>query len=271
MGASAVSHAVRLVEERLGVPLFARTTRSVALTEAGQALIEAAGPALRDIDERIERVKAAKGRVSGLLRLNVPSIALPIAITPVVRAMAKRFPDVTVELFVDDALTDIVAGSFDAGVRLGEMIAQDMIAVRLTPPFKTIIVASPDYLAKHGRPKTLADLGRHNCIGYRMVKAGNLYRWDLHNGGRDVALDVTGTSIVNTTIYARELALAGVGLAYIFEPLVRADIAAGRLTQVLPRTAVEEPGLFLYYPARAAMAPKLRAFIDTARDVLRRR
>src|SRR3569833_380649 len=146
MSPSAVSHAVRLVEDRLGTPLFARTTRSVAVTEAGQALIEAAAPALRDIDERIERVKAAKGRVSGLLRLNVPSMAVPIAITPVVRAMAKRFPDVTVELYVDDALTDIVAGSFDAGVRLGEMIAQDMIAVRLTPPFKTIVVASPDYL-----------------------------------------------------------------------------------------------------------------------------
>lgn len=271
MSASAVSHAVRLVEERLGVPLFARTTRSVALTEAGQALVEAAGPALRDIDERIERVTAAKGRVSGLLRLNVPSIALPIAIMPVMRAMAKRFPDVTVELFVDDALTDIVAGSFDAGVRLGEMIALDMITVRLTPPFKTIIVASPDYLAAQGRPKAIADLARHNCIGYRMATAGNLYRWDLNDGGRDVAIDVTGTSIVSTTIYARELALAGVGLAYIFEPLVRADIAAGRLTQVLPRTALEMPGLFLYYPSRAAMAPKLRAFIDTAREILPRR
>ena len=205
------------------------------------------------------------------MRLNVPSMAVPIAITPVVRAMAKRFPDVTVELYVDDALTDIVAGSFDAGVRLGEMIAQDMIAVRLTPPFKTIVVASPDYLAAQGRPKAIADLSRHNCIGYRMVTAGNLYRWDLYDGGREVAIDVTGTAIVSTTVFARELALAGVGLAYIFEPLVRADIAAGRLTQVLPRTALEVPGLFLYYPARAAMAPKLRAFIDTARDILRPR
>jgi DNA-binding transcriptional LysR family regulator len=269
MSPSAVSHAVRLVEDRLGTPLFTRTTRSVAVTEAGQALIEAAEPALREIDERIERVKAAKGRVSGLLRLNVPSMSVPIAITPVVRAMAKRFPDVTVELFVDDALTDIVAGSFDAGVRLGEMIALDMVTVRLTPPFKTIIVASPDYLTAQGRPTAIADLARHNCIGYRMATAGNLYRWDLNDGKRVVAIDVTGSAIVSTTVYARELALAGVGLAYIFEPLVRADIAAGRLTQVLPRTALEMPGLFLYYPARAAMAPKLRAFIDTARDILR--
>src|SRR3569832_1033750 len=167
MSPSAVSHAVRLVEVRLGTPLFTRSTRCVAVTEAGQALIEAAEPALREIDERIERVKAAKGRVSGLLRLNVPSMSVPIAIIPVVQAMAKRFPDVTVELFVDDALTDIVAGSFDAGVRLGEMIALDMLAVRLTPPFKTIVVASPDYLAARGRPKAIADLSRHNCIGYR--------------------------------------------------------------------------------------------------------
>lgn len=271
MSPSAVSHAVRLVEQRLGVPLFARTTRSVALTEAGSALLESAGPALRDIEERVERIRAVKGRVSGLLRLNVPSVALPTVATPVVAEMAKRFPDVTVEIFVDDAMTDIVAASFDAGIRLGEMIAEDMVTVRLTPPFKAIIVASPAYLSAHGRPKAIADLQRHNCIAYRQIPAGSLYRWELFDEGRDIAIENRGRTIVNNSLYARDLALAGVGLAYVFEPIVRADIAAGRLTQVLPRTAVEEPGLFLYYPARAAMAPKLRAFIDTAREVLRPR
>jgi DNA-binding transcriptional LysR family regulator len=182
MSPSAVSHAVRLVEERLGVPLFARTTRSVSLTEAGRALVDAAEPALRDIGERVEHIRAAKGRVSGLLRLNVPNPALPI-MTPVVGAMAERFPSVTGEVYADDAIVDIVAAGFDAGVRLGEMIAEDMVAVRLTPPFATTIVASPAYLAAHGRPKNIADLKNHNCITYRMITAGGLYRWELLDGG----------------------------------------------------------------------------------------
>lgn len=270
MSPSAVSHAVRLVEERLGTPLFARTTRSVALTEAGRALVEAAEPALRDIGERVERIRAVKGRVGGLLRLNVPNVALPI-LTPVVSAMAKRFPAVRVEIYADDAIIDIVAAGFDAGARLGEMIAEDMVAIRLTPPFSAIIVASPAYVAARGRPKCIADLKDHNCIAYRMITGGGLYRWELLEGGRDVTVEAAGSTVVNHTLYARDLALAGVGLAYLFEPLVTADIAAGRLIQVLPKTAIEEPGLFLYYPRRAALAPKLRAFIDTARDILRER
>ena len=271
MSPSAVSHAVRLVEERLGVPLFARTTRSVSLTEAGTALVASAEPALRDIGERIERIRAAEGRVSGLLRLNVPSVALPILMTPVVHEMAKRFPGVTVEIFVDDAIANIVADGFDAGIRLGGMIAEDMVAVRLTPAVKAIIVASPGYLADRGRPKSIADLKNHNCIAYRQIKSGGLYRWELLSEGRETTIENNGNTIVNNALYARELALAGIGLAYLFEPLVRADIAAGRLSQVLPRSAIEEPGLFVYYPRRAAMAPKLRAFIDTAKDVLRKK
>jgi DNA-binding transcriptional LysR family regulator len=269
MSASAVSHAVKLVEEQLGVPLFARTTRSVSLTEAGRALVEGAGPALQDIAERIEQIRAVKGRVSGLLRLNIPSVALPIVMTPLVQQMTKRFPDVRLEVFVDDAIADIVADGFDAGIRLGEMIEEDMVTVRLTPPFQAIIVASPAYIADRGRPRSIADLSAHNCIAYRQIKAGGLYRWDLVENGRDITIETPGTAIVNNALYARELAVAGVGLAYLFEPLVRADIAGGRLTQVLPKSAMDEPGLFLYFPRRAAMAPKLRVFIDIAREMLR--
>jgi DNA-binding transcriptional LysR family regulator len=269
MSPSAVSHAVRLVEERLGVPLFARTTRSVSLTEAGAALVASATPALQDIGDRLERIRAAKGRVSGLLRLNVPRVALPIIMTPVVHEMAKRFADVTVEIYADDAIVDIVAEGFDAGIRLGEMIAEDMITVRLTQPLRAIIVASPAYLSDRGRPKGVADLKTHNCIGYRLIRSGALYRWDLLDDGREVAIESSGSIVVNDALYARKLALAGVGLAYQFEPLVRADIAAGRLTEVLPKSAIEVPGLFLYYPRRASMAPKLKAFIDTTKDVLR--
>ncbi|MER9916273.1 MULTISPECIES: LysR family transcriptional regulator [unclassified Mesorhizobium] len=267
MSPSAVSHAVRLVEERIGQPLFARTTRSVSLTEAGKALVETAAPALQDIADRMDRIRAIKGRPSGLLRLNVPNIAVPLAVTPVVAAMAERYPDVTIELLTDQGLVDIVGEGFDAGIRLGEMIAQDMVTVRLTPPFNAVIVASPAYVGRHGRPRGVADLSDHNCIGYRLVRSGALYRWDLTEDGKDVVAETKGTVIVTDSLAAIDLALAGVGLTYVFEPLVRAELAAGRLVQILPQTAIEEPGLFLYFPRRASMAPKLRAFIDTAQEI----
>ncbi|SFP76198.1 DNA-binding transcriptional regulator, LysR family [Mesorhizobium sp. NFR06] len=267
MSPSAVSHAVRLVEERIGQPLFARTTRSVSLTEAGKALVDTAAPALQDIAERMDRIRGVKGRPAGLLRINASNIAIPLAVTPVVAAMAERYPDVTVEIVADQGLIDIVGEGFDAGVRLGEMIAQDMITVRLTPPFKAVIVASPAYIGKRGRPRDVADLANHNCIGYRLVRSGALYRWDLTENGKDVFVETRGTAIVTDSLAAIDLALAGVGLAYVFEPLVRSDLAAGRLTQVLPQTAIEEPGLFLYFPRRASMAPKLRAFIDSAQEI----
>lgn len=267
MSPSAVSHAVRQVEERIGQPLFARTTRSVSLTEAGKALVETAAPALQDIGERMDRIRAIKGKPSGLLKINVSNVAIPLAVTPVVAAMAERYPDVTVELFTDQRLVDIVGEGFDAGIRLGEMIAQDMVAVRLTPPFHAVIVASPSYIGRHGRPRDVADLANHNCIGYRLVRSGALYRWDLSENGKDLVVETRGTTIVTDSLAAIDLALAGLGLAYVFEPLVRADLAAGRLVQVLPQTAIEEPGLFLYFPRRAAMAPKLRAFIDTANEI----
>src|SRR3954470_8301906 len=167
MSPSAVSHAVRLVEERIGQPLFARTTRSVALTEAGAALVATAGAALQDLAERAERIRAVKGRASGLLRINTPRLAVPMVVTRIVAAMAERHPDVTIELFADDGLTDIVAEGFDAGIRLGEMIAEDMVAVRLPPAFRAIIVASPAYIGRRGRPRSLVDLAAHDCIGYR--------------------------------------------------------------------------------------------------------
>ena len=267
MSPSAVSHAVRLVEERIGQPLFARTTRSVSLTEAGKALVETAAPALQDIAEKMDRIRGVKGRPAGLLRINASNVAIPLAVTPVVAAMAERYPDVTVEVFAEQGLVDIVGEGFDAGIRLGEMIARDMITVRLTPPFKAVVVASPAYVGKHGRPRDVADLANHNCIGYRLVRSGGLYRWDLHEDGKDIVVETRGTVVVTDSLGAVDLALAGVGLAYVFEPLVRADLAAGRLVQILLKTAIEEPGLFLYFPRRASMAPKLRAFIDTAQEI----
>jgi DNA-binding transcriptional LysR family regulator len=268
MSASAVSHAVQLVESRLGQPLFARTTRSVRLTEAGAAFIASVGPALAEIEDATERIGAHQGRVTGTLRLNAPRTALPIAVTPLLVDMARRHPELTVEVTADDGLADIVAQGFDAGIRLGHTVAQDMVAVRLTPPFHSIMVASPAYLAQNGTLRTLRDLDRHNCIGYRFVTSGAVYDWDLREGTQRVAKAVGGTVRVTDPVHAKELALAGVGIAYLFEPLARAELHAGALRQVLPRSAFEEPGLFLYFPRRASQAPKLRAFIELARELL---
>lgn len=267
MSPSAVSHAVRAVEDRLGQPLFLRTTRSVALTEAGASFIATIGPALRAMEESIDQVRAAKGQVAGVLRLNTPRVALPLVITSVIAETTRLYPDLIVEVTADDGLVDIVAAGFDAGIRLGEMIAQDMVAVRLTEPFEAVMVASPAYLDARAAPQAIADLAAHNCIGYRLISSEAVYAWDLRDGGRELAVTVGGTVRVTDSLYARELALRGVGIAYLFEPLVRDDLRAGRLIRLLPEASIEEPGLFLYFPRHASETPKLRAFIDIARKV----
>lgn len=269
MSPSAVSHAVRTVEERLGQPLLARTTRSVALTEAGASFVAAVGPALAAVEDSVERIRAHQGEVTGLLRINAPGLALPLALAAALLTMSRLHPGVTVEITSDETLVDIIEGGFDAGVRLGEMIAQDMVTVRLTQPFKAIMVASPAYLEAHPPPRSIAGLARHNCIGYRLRSSGAVYAWELQERGREVSVEVTGSCRVTDPRLARELALAGVGITYLFEPLVREDLAAGSLKQVLSAASIEEPGLFLYFPRHASQAPKMRAFLDVIRDMLR--
>ena len=270
MSPSAVSHAVRFVEQRLGQPLFARTTRSVSLTEAGSSFLASIGPALTAIDEATDQVRAATGGVTGLLRLNVPSLALRVALTPIVAEMSDRHPDLTIELTVDDRLVDIVAAGFDAGIRLGEMIEKDMIAIRMIPPFKAILVAAPAYLKARGEPRSIADLAHHNCIQFRLATGGGLYAWDLKaEQHSDLSVRVHGTVITTDPVYSVDLALAGVGIAYVFEPLVGPRLREGRLRRLLPEASVDQPGLFLYFPRGASDAPKLRAFIEAARSALK--
>lgn len=268
MSPSAVSHAVRLVEDRLRTPIFARTTRSVALTEAGESFLGRAAPALRQIAEAAEAARALKGMVTGTLRISAPRVALPLVLTDLVARLGRRHPDLVVDVVTEDALVDIVAEGQDAGIRLGEMIAEDMVAVRLTPAFRAILVAAPGYLAARGAPHGIAELQRHNCINYRQASTGGTYAWDLAEGGKDVAVAVRGTVRVSDPLFALDLALAGVGIAYLYEPLARDALRTGALRCVLPDAAIEEPGLFVYFPRRAAEAPKLRAFIDVARERL---
>jgi|SRR5579871_6181328 len=265
MSPSAVSHAVRVVEDRLGEPLFARTTRSVALTEAGARFLASVGPALDDIDKAVEGMSARRGEVTGVLRINAPRVAVLMVLAPILAGLARAHPRLTVEVHTNDAFVDIIEQGFDAGIRLGDSIQQDMVSIRLTPPFQAIMVASPDYLAARGTPHSIAELAGHNCIGFRLLGSGALYEWDLRDGKRNISAKVNGTSVITDASFARDFALAGIGIAYIFEPLVRAELRDERLHRVLPHASVEEQGLFLYFPQRAARAPKLRAFIDAAR------
>jgi DNA-binding transcriptional LysR family regulator len=267
LGSSAVSHAVRAVEERLGAPLFARTTRSVAITEVGAAFLDSAERAAEELDGAIERLRIGQNQVTGLLRINAPRLALPLALTRLVAAMTSRYPRLTIEVISDEALTDVVAEGFDAGVRLGEMIAQDMIAVRLTAPFRAVMAASPRYLQQAGALHTIDDLHRHNCIGFRLLRSGAVYAWDLQDAGKAVRVEVSGSVRVSDPIGARDLALADIGIAYIFEPLIAADLASGRLVEVLPAAAITEPGLFLYFPRGAARAAKMRALLDVIKEL----
>jgi len=267
LGASAVSHAVRAVEDRLGAPLFARTTRSVSVTELGAAFLEGATRAAEELDAAVERLREGQNQITGLLRINAPRIALPMGLTRVLAEMTLSYPRLTVEVIADDALTDVVAEGFDAGVRLGEMIAEDMVAVRLTQPFRAIMVAAPGYLARAGMPKSIDDLAAHNTIGFRLLSSGAVYAWDLQRAGKDVRIEVNSSVRVSDPASARDLALAEVGIAYIFEPLVAADLAAGRLVEVLAEASIIEPGLFLYFPQRMSRATKMRALLTVIEDV----
>jgi DNA-binding transcriptional LysR family regulator len=270
MSPSAVSHAVRRVEDRLGTPLFARTTRSVSLTEAGTRFIARLEHALGDIGTVIEELSAERGQVTGLLRIDSPSTGVfEMALVPVLARLAQQHPRLTVEVRAGYLSADIVAQGFDAGIRIRGAIEQDMVMTRLTGPFKAILVASRDYLNAKGRPKSIAGLHQHNCIGLRWVLTGAIYDWELIDGKKPITVKTSGTALVTDIANALSLALAGIGIAYVLEPLARQHIREGSLEWLLPQTAVEHDGLFLYYPRRASLAPKLRAFIEVAKKTLK--
>jgi DNA-binding transcriptional LysR family regulator len=278
MSPSAVSHAVRSVEDRLGIPLFARTTRSVSLTEAGARFIGGVEPALTDLAKAVEGLTAERGEVTGLLRIAAPRIVLEMAVARVLAKLAREHPQLVVEVRTGQtpqthsmltARVDIVAQGFDAGIRNIRAIQQDMVTTKLTGSFKTILVASRDYLDARGTPKSIADLHQHNCIGTRSVESGAAFDWDLVDGKKAIAVKTSGTALVTDGTAALSLALAGVGIAYVVEPVARRYLREGSLKWLLPQTAIEHDGLFLYYPRRASLAPKLRAFIDVAKKTLK--
>src|SRR5215469_9550081 len=262
---SAVSQAVRALEARLGIALFTRTTRSVGLTEAGQRFLERARPAFQEIIAAGEAASVLGAKPSGLLRLAVPRAVVPVVLRPLLASFCAAYPDVSVEIAASEELVDLAKDGFDAGIRLGEFIASDMVAVRLTPSFRVIVVGSPDYLARAGRPRTPSDLAAHACVRLRR-SGGALANWRLHDDGNPVDLVVSGPLVVHDYPSMLDAALAGVALAQVPEPIAREYVLTGRLREVLAKYAPTTLGVFLYFPDRKQVSPKLRAFIDHARD-----
>src|SRR6266567_8805243 len=258
---SAISQTIRALEARVGAALFIRTTRSVGLTEAGQRFLERAKPAFEELVAAGAIARELGQRPAGLLRLSVPRAVVPILLEPLIASFCQAFPEVEVEIAASEKLVDIAAGGFDAGIRLGQFIAADMVAVRLTPPFPFAVVGSPEYLRRRARPESIDDLRQHACLRIRRSN-GSIAPWSFVNGNKTVEAIVSGPLIANDFPTMLGAAIEGIGLAQVPEPIAAGPVKAGKLVHVLEPLAPMAPGVFLYYPSRHQMMPKLRAFID---------
>ena len=259
---SALSQAIRTLETRLGVRLLNRTTRSVSLTEAGEAYLSRIGPALADVLEAGEQLHALQGRPSGLLRINAARISIAMALQPLLAGFLKAYPDVQIELINDEGYVDIVERGFDAGVRMGESVQKDMVAVPVGGPVSVAIVGSPDYFKRHPAPRHPSDLVNHNCVRFRFSGSGAIYKWEFTVGDRIVEYEVGGSLTISDSIFSIEAALDGIGLAYAFDGLVSEHIKSKRLTRVLSSYSPSFPGFYLYYPSRRNQSTKLQALVD---------
>jgi len=264
---SALSQTIRQLEARLGVRLLNRTTRSVATTTAGSRLHERIAPMMLEMDAAVAEAVAATGRAAGTLRINTLGMAAKKIIAPRLGRFHRAHPDVVLDIVIDDGLSDIVASRFDAGIRVGERLEKDMIAVRLTPDVKMLALASPDYLSRRGDPKTPADLHRHACINWRFPGSGRIYRWGFEKKGKKFEMAVEGPLISNHQDVVIEGALQGLGILYAYDnDRVEEAIARGQLKRILVDWSLTSPGLYLYYSNRRHPQPALRAFIDCLLD-----
>jgi len=262
---SAVSQNVRALEARLGVRLLQRTTRSVGLTEAGAHFIARLKPAIGGVYEAFESLAELRDTPAGLLRLTLPRLAYQQVLAAKLPAFLKRYPDIELDASIDDAFVDIVAQGFDAGIRIGEMIDREMIGVRVGEDLRMIVVGSPGYFAERGKPKHPRDLPEHDCIAYRQRTSGVVYRWEFTDDGKDFAVAIDGRVVLNDGDIMTDVALRGLGLAYVPESSVREHLRRKELVRVLDAFCQPFPGLFLYYPSRSQVAPKLKALIDFLR------
>ncbi len=262
---SALSQTVRNLEARMGLRLLARTTRSVASTEAGERLIGVIGPKLAEIEAELAALSALRNRPSGRVRISAGEHAADAVLWPAVQKLLPHYPDITVEIIVDNALTDIIAERLDAGVRLGEQVAKDMVAVRIGPDLHMAVVGAPAYFAGRKRPQVPQDLTGHNCINLRLPTAGGLYAWELEKGDRKLRVRVDGQLVISSAGLAVKAALAGAGLAFVPEDRVLDHMTEGRLIRVLADWCPPFSGLHLYYPSRRQPTPAFSVLVDALR------
>ncbi|MER9845091.1 LysR family transcriptional regulator [Mesorhizobium australicum] len=262
---SALSHALRSLEERLGVRLLTRTTRSVSPTEAGERLARTVGPRLDEIESELAALSALREKPAGTIRITAGEHSADTVLWPAIARLLPQYPDIRVEIVVDYGLTDIVAGRYDAGVRLGEQVARDMIAVRIGPDMRMAVVGSPAYFARRPKPRTPQDLTDHNCINLRLPTHGGLYAWEFEKAGRELKVRVDGQLIFNTAGLRMNAVLAGVGLAYLPEDQVTAHLADGRLLRLMADWCPPFPGYHLYYPSRRQATPAFTLLLDALR------
>jgi DNA-binding transcriptional LysR family regulator len=262
---SALSHTVRGLEERLGIRLLTRTTRSVAPTQAGERLLRNVGPRFDEIDAELAALTELRERPAGTIRITAGEHSANAILWPALLKFLPKYPDIKVELIVDYALTDIVTERFDAGVRIGEQVAKDMVAVRIGPDMRMAVVGSPAYFARRPRPKTPQDLTAHDCINIRLPTYGGVYAWEFEKGGREVKVRVEGSLVFNTLALRLNAVLAGLGLAYLPQDQVQTHLKNGELIRVLADWCPPFSGYHLYYPSRRQHAPAFALLVEALR------
>ena len=258
---SALSQTVRNLESRLGLRLLTRTTRKISPTQAGERLIQSVGPRLDEIEAELSALSALRDTPAGVVRIAAGEHAAELLLWPAIERLLPTYPDLTIEIVIDNGLTDIVEQRLDAGVRLGEQVAKDMVAVRIGPDVRMAVVGTPAYFATHTKPKTPQDLTAHNCINIRLPTAGGIYAWEFKKGGRELNVRVEGQLVFNTATMAVKAAIAGVGLAFVPEQRVSSQLESGVLLRVLSDWCPSFPGFHLYYPSRRQPTP---AFVVVA-------
>ncbi|SEE62836.1 DNA-binding transcriptional regulator, LysR family [Rhizobiales bacterium GAS188] len=262
---SALSHTIRGLEEALGLRLLMRTTRSVSPTEAGERLLRTVGPRFDEIKTELAALSELRDKPAGTIRITAGEHAAEAILWPAVARLLPNYPDIKIEIIVDYGLTDIVAERYDAGVRLGEQVAKDMIAVRIGPDMRMAVVGTPSYFAKRKRPKTPQDLTGHDCINLRLPTYGGLYAWEFEKGGRELKVRVEGQLVFNNIALRLSAVLAGLGLAYLPEEQVQTHLAEGRLVRVLADWCPPFSGYHLYYPSRRQSSPAFALIVDALR------
>ncbi|QIB34712.1 LysR family transcriptional regulator [Ancylobacter pratisalsi] len=262
---SALSHTIRQLEARLGVRLLTRTTRAVSPTEAGERLLQGIGPHFDEIEAQVDALNDLRDTPAGTIRISASDYAISSILWPKLQKFLPRYPDIKVELMLDNGLTDIVTERYDAGVRMGEQLAKDMISARIGPDFRFAVVGTPVYFAEHPVPDHPQDLVQHRCINYRFQTSGGLWAWDFEKDGRELKIRVDGQLAFNNIFHVLDAVLAGAGLAFVPEEIARDHIRAGQLIRVLEDWCAYWDGFYLYYPSRRQSSPAFVALLDALR------